>query len=89
MPTSEAVERAESSAQLKTLLAASLQQVAKRAELKAHEIPRDFMIETGLFSAENGLLSEIRKLLRPRLRDCYGARLEELYRELTAKTGRG
>jgi fatty acid CoA ligase FadD9 len=31
---------------------------------------------------DNGLLSDIRKLLRPRLKEHYGARLEDLYAEL-------
>ncbi len=89
VPTSEVLERAEDAAQLKSLLAASLQQVAKRAELHAHEIPRDFLVEVDPFSVENGLLSEVRKLLRPRLKQRYGESLEELYRELARKMGRG
>ncbi|MEV6227440.1 hypothetical protein AB0L88_06080 [Saccharopolyspora shandongensis] len=34
------------------------------------------------FSARNGLLSDAMKPLRPRLRERYGERLEQLYTEL-------
>lgn len=61
---------------------ASLQQVAKDAELQSYEIPRDFIVETVPFTVESGLLSDARKLLRPKLKDHYGERLEALYAEL-------
>ena len=66
----------------KPAIAASLRQIAKEAGLNSYEIPRDFLIETEPFSTENGLLSDIRKLMRPRLKEYYGARLEQLYTEL-------
>ncbi|SLF37939.1 putative fatty-acid-CoA ligase [Mycobacteroides abscessus subsp. massiliense] len=34
------------------------------------------------FTVESGLLSDARKLLRPKLKDHYGERLEALYAEL-------
>ena len=37
------------------------------AELKSFEIPRDFILELEEFSQENGLLSSVRKRLRPLL----------------------
>ncbi|WP_099039630.1 carboxylic acid reductase [Mycobacterium neglectum] len=61
----------------------SLQDVAKAAALQAFEIPRDFIIETTPFTLENGLLTGIRKLARPKLKELYGPRLEQLYSELT------
>ncbi|WP_216204941.1 thioester reductase domain-containing protein [Amycolatopsis aidingensis] len=39
-------------------------------------------METEPFTEENGLLSDARKLLRPRLREKYGDQLERLYAEL-------
>jgi fatty acid CoA ligase FadD9 len=48
----------------------------------AYEIPRDFIIETTPFTLENGLLTGIRKLARPKLKVYYGDRLEQLYSEL-------
>ncbi len=66
----------------KSLIAASLQNVAKTAGLQSYEIPRDFLIETTAFTVENGLLTGIRKLARPALKARYGDRLEALYAEL-------
>ncbi|TQM26283.1 carboxylic acid reductase [Nocardia bhagyanarayanae] len=83
VPTDEALNRWEG-ADLAAALSESLQQVAKDAELNSYEIPRDFLIETEPFSAANGLLSGIGKLLRPKLKQRYGARLEQLYADLAA-----
>nr|APD71500.1 non-ribosomal peptide synthetase 2 [Streptomyces sp.] len=83
VPTPDALARAGGeAAPLKRLLGASLQETAKEAELNSYEIPRDFLIETEPFSAENGLLTESHKMLRPRLRERYGEVLERLYAEL-------
>ena len=70
------------SASLKPLIGESLQNVAKAAGLQSYEIPRDFIIETTPFTLENGLLTGIRKLARPKLKEHYGDRLEQLYAEL-------
>ncbi|CPZ44682.1 Probable fatty-acid-coa ligase FadD [Mycobacteroides abscessus] len=83
VPTPEVLERyADSPDALKPLIQDSLQQVAKDAELQSYEIPRDFIVETVPFTVESGLLSDARKLLRPKLKDHYGERLEALYAEL-------
>jgi fatty acid CoA ligase FadD9 len=84
VPTVEALERFADSAALKGALRESLQQTAKTAELQSYEVPADFLIETEPFSPANGLLSGIGKNLRPKLKDAYGARLEQLYAELAA-----
>ncbi len=60
----------------------SLQDVAKAAGLQTFEIPRDFIIEPTPFTLENGLLTGIRKLARPKLKELYGPRLEQLYTDL-------
>ncbi|MBP2452815.1 carboxylic acid reductase [Mycolicibacterium lutetiense] len=60
----------------------SLQDAARAAGLQSYEIPRDFIVETMPFSLENGLLTGIRKLARPNLKNHYGDRLEQLYTEL-------
>ena len=70
------------STSLKPLISESLQDVAKAAGLQSYEIPRDFIIETTPFTLENGLLTGIRKLARPKLKEHYGDRLEQLYAEL-------
>ena len=70
------------SASLKPLISESLQNVAKAAGLQSYEVPRDFIIETTPFTLENGLLTGIRKLARPKLKEHYGDRLEQLYAEL-------
>ncbi|MUM19303.1 AMP-binding protein [Mycobacterium sp. CBMA271] len=83
VPTPEALERyTDSPDALKPLIHDSLQQVAKDAELQSYEIPRDFIVETEVFTVESGLLSDARKLLRPKLKEHYGERLEALYAEL-------
>lgn len=67
---------------VKALISASLQDVAKTAGLQSYEIPRDFLVETTPFTLENGLLTGIRKLARPKLKERYADRLETLYSEL-------
>ena len=67
---------------LKPLIGESLQDVAKAAGLQSYEIPRDFIVETTPFTLENGLLTGIRKLARPKAKEYYGARLEQLYTDL-------
>jgi fatty acid CoA ligase FadD9 len=66
----------------KSAIAESLQQVAKDAGLQSYEVPRDFIIESEPFTLENGLLTGIRKLAWPKLKERYGERLEQLYAEL-------
>ncbi|MGW5753044.1 carboxylic acid reductase [Nocardia rhamnosiphila] len=83
VPTAAARERAgDDSRVLKQLISESLQQVAKSAGLQSYEIPRDFLLEYQRFTPENGLLTGIRKLARPALKEHYGPRLEQLYTEL-------
>src|SRR6202022_1259568 len=54
------------------------------AGLQSYEVPRDFIIETTPFSLENGLLTGIRKLAWPKLKQHYGDQLEQLYADLAA-----
>ncbi|MFF2083569.1 carboxylic acid reductase [Nocardia sp. NPDC058176] len=61
---------------------ASLHRAATVAELESFEIPRDFLLEPEPFTVANGLLSGVGKLLRPKLKQHYGERLEELYAEV-------
>ncbi|MGV9835882.1 carboxylic acid reductase [Nocardia niigatensis] len=75
-PAARALEPAEMTA----AITESMQRIAKDAELESYEIPREFLLETEPFTLDNGLLSGIGKLLRPKLRERYGAQLEELYR---------
>ncbi|OBK77831.1 carboxylic acid reductase [Mycobacterium sp. 1274761.0] len=81
VPTDEALARYDT-AELKSAIAESLADVAKAAGLQSYEIPRDFLIETTPFTLENGLLTGIRKLARPKLKVHYGEQLEQLYAEL-------
>lgn len=78
VPTGEVLRGADP----KAALSDSLQRIAKDAALNSYEIPRDFLIETEPFTVENGLLSGIGKLLRPKLDERYGERLQQLYAEL-------
>ncbi len=63
-------------------IAESLQTVARQANLQSYEVPRDFIVETTPFTLENGLLTGIRKLAWPKLKQHYGERLEQLYADL-------
>jgi fatty acid CoA ligase FadD9 len=67
---------------LKSRIAESLQAVARQANLQSYEVPRDFIVETTPFTLENGLLTGIRKLAWPKLKQHYGERLEQLYADL-------
>lgn len=67
---------------VKPLLAEAVQSVARASGLQSYEIPRDFLVETKPFTLENGLLTGIRKLARPKLKDFYGPELEQLYIDL-------
>jgi fatty acid CoA ligase FadD9 len=78
VPTEEALSQPD----VKSLISESLQDVAKAAGLQSYEIPRDFLIETTPFTLENGLLTGIRKLARPKLKDYYRDQLEQLYLEI-------
>ncbi|BBZ06358.1 oxidoreductase [Mycolicibacterium doricum] len=78
VPTDEALAHPD----VKALVAESLHDVAKAAALQSYEIPRDFIVETAPFTLENGLLTGIRKLARPKLKERYGDQLERLYTEL-------
>jgi fatty acid CoA ligase FadD9 len=83
VPTDDAVEKYAGDAEgLKAALNDSLRQSAKLAELQSYEVPVDFVVETEPFSEDNGLLSGVGKLLRPKLKEHYGARLEQLYADL-------
>jgi fatty acid CoA ligase FadD9 len=81
VPTQEALLRWPP-AELKPLITESLQDVARATGLQSFEIPRDFIIETTPFTLENGLLTGIRKLARPKAKEHYGERLEQLYTDL-------
>jgi fatty acid CoA ligase FadD9 len=69
--------------ELKSAISASLKDAARSANLQSYEIPRDFLFETTPFTMENGLLTGIRKLAWPRLKERYGAELEQLYVDLS------
>jgi fatty acid CoA ligase FadD9 len=69
-------------AAVKPLLRDALQSIAREAGLQSYEIPRDFIVETTPFTLENGLLTGIRKLARPKLKEYYGPALEKLYTDL-------
>lgn len=61
------------------LLREDFQRVARTAELKSFEVPREFILEYEPFSAENGMLTSVLKKKRPALKEKYGDQLEALY----------
>jgi fatty acid CoA ligase FadD9 len=69
---------------LKAALRDSLRDTAAKAELHSYEVPVDFLVDCEPFSVHNGLLSGVGKLLRPRLKERYVGRLEQMYTDLAA-----
>jgi fatty acid CoA ligase FadD9 len=83
VPTDEATAQFEGdSAGRKSAIHRSLLAVAGDNGLNGYEVPRDFFVESEPFSLANGLLSGVGKFLRPKLKDRYGAVLEELYAKM-------
>ena len=69
-------------AELKAAVRTALSQTARDADLQSYELPVDFVLDIEPFTAANGLLSGVGKLLRPRLKERYGPELEQLYEQL-------
>jgi fatty acid CoA ligase FadD9 len=85
VPTVDALQKfAGDNAGLKAALSESLRETARTAELQSYELPVDFLVESEPFTADNGLLSGVGKVLRPKLKEHYGDRLEQLYVDLAA-----
>ncbi|MEV7866599.1 carboxylic acid reductase [Streptomyces sp. NPDC088124] len=85
VPTPDTLRRyGDDRARLGQLLSESLRRIAKDTGLHSYEIPRGLLIEDEPFSQANGLLSDQRKLLWPKLAERYGERLEQLYAEISA-----
>ena len=81
VPTADALSQHDIT-ELKPLIVESLRTAAQEAGLQSYEIPRDLIVDAVPFTLENGLLTGIRKLARPKLKEHYGAVLEQLYVEL-------
>ncbi|MDM7884650.1 carboxylic acid reductase [Curtobacterium sp. RHCKG23] len=58
---------------------AALQRTAREHGLAPYEVPRAVVVEPEPFTVENGMLSDARKLLRPRLTTRYGDRFAAVY----------
>ncbi|WP_181697175.1 carboxylic acid reductase [Nocardia sp. GTS18] len=71
--------------QAKAAISDALHRAAVRAQLEPYEIPRAFLVEPEPFTVDNGLLSGVGKLLRPKLKERYGQRLEQLYDDLAGR----
>jgi len=69
---------------VKAALRDAIKEVARLEGLHAYEVPRDFIVEYEPFSTENGLLAGIGKYQRPKFKERYAARLENLYEEIAA-----
>ncbi|WGL97455.1 thioester reductase domain-containing protein [Arsenophonus sp. aPb] len=68
--------------EIKQLIQQSLKKIAKDANLKPYEAPRDFLIDTEPFSQKNGLLSELGKPLRQKIKTYYINDLNKLHQEI-------
>lgn len=69
-------------AALNTLIQEELHRIASKEGIRSFEVPKGFIIETEPFSDSNGLLSSLRKKIRPALARKYGDRLEALYENM-------
>ncbi|MEV6939519.1 AMP-binding protein, partial [Streptomyces sp. NPDC051132] len=68
VPTQDALDRAAGDAgRLRAILRQSVRERAVEAGLNSYEVPRALLVETEPFTQENGLLSAVRKPLRPAL----------------------
>ena len=76
VPTDEAIAE---DGDLKTALRRALHGIAEHERLNSYEIPRDFLIEREMFGLKNGLLTEVGKHQRPKLKERYAEKLESLY----------
>lgn len=68
----------------KAVLRDAIATVARAEALQPYEIPRDFLLEPIPFSAENGLLTGVGKMQRPKLKDRYGNQMEAMYDNIAA-----
>ena len=85
VPTADAAATSgNDTAGLTAALAESLGRTGRDAGLAPWELPLDVLLESEPFSMANGLLSAAGKLLRPKLTERYGDRLEHRYRELAS-----
>jgi fatty acid CoA ligase FadD9 len=85
VPTEEVLGSGTDTDALRAAIGESLQRIGQEHGLQPYEVPREIVVETTPFSTENGLLSDIRKPLRPKLKAHYGPRLEALYAELAER----
>lgn len=86
VPSQDALRRFEANEDgLRQSIADSFLDTAREEKLNSYEVPREFLVETEPFSQENGLLSDHRKFLRPRLLERYRDRLEELYADISSR----
>lgn len=82
VPTDEAVAAAADETALHDAIVEALKSTGREAGMNSYEIPRDVIVERTPFSRDNGLLSGVGKVLRPKLIEHYGERLEQMYRDL-------
>ncbi|MGE0383378.1 MAG: carboxylic acid reductase [Gammaproteobacteria bacterium] len=88
VPNTEALAKtgqAGDPAAVKALLRNAFKEVARHENLKAYEVPRDFIVEDEPFTTENGLLAGVGKFARPALKARYGERLEKMYADIAAR----
>ncbi|HET6734814.1 carboxylic acid reductase [Mycobacterium sp.] len=84
VPTEESLDDNDM-ASLRALIHASMVEAARAAGLRAHEVPRDFIIDTAPFTTQNGLLTSVGKPALAELRAHYGPALDRHYTDLAEK----
>jgi fatty acid CoA ligase FadD9 len=66
----------------KALLRKEIDRIAAREGLRGYEVPRDFLVETAPFTREAGLLTDLGKPSRPKLRERFGEALDGLHADI-------
>ncbi|MGW1995573.1 carboxylic acid reductase [Embleya sp. NPDC001921] len=69
---------------LRAAILDSMRELARAAGLQPYEVPHDVIVEPHPFTVGNALLSGAGKVVRPALKERYGARLERLYADIAA-----
>ncbi|MFT3773623.1 MAG: thioester reductase domain-containing protein [Minicystis sp.] len=67
---------------VKQLVRNEIERIAREEGLQRWEVPRELLVETTPFTRENGLLTASSKPSRPKLKERYGERLDQVFAQI-------
>lgn len=82
VPNHDAMDGERDDAAVRIRILDAIRQIGVEAGLAAYEVPRDIILENAPFTAANGLLAGVGKLLRPALLARYQGQLEAIYAQM-------